>query len=628
MACPSTTCTETCRRSWLSFPSAFSKIWCTRLSSFYLAAVVISTVLLSSSVLELSHIFQSSRWSVQWPASWLQAMLPAGTADGEEVAGNWKQMRIVTSTFDNYTERILEQLQRNGSKSSPCHKVHTNVTRVVLGMLPGISAARSSDLRDGLGVTSLATGVEHTLLLVSYSADGSPRCAGGDFYETDLASSHWRSRPPIEDLGNGSYAVTLLVDDAFAGSFNFSAFLLFDAFHGLDHDCRRWMIDRQMVSLQVQFVKQEDRAAGSSSTHDAAEDQSPNGLFPQDLMKKRRRICDRDRDFARTRSWMGRWSRTWINDFCEADGEGRFRYCVPTEHDSCSSNESSYQSCEGRLSKLESNGWVYSTRGCTPKIFEAQEAWNCLDGRRLLFWGDSNFQDTIRNLLLFVLEIPVPQWTNISDWELQRSFEDYFVNPVRPDQAVHISSIFNGHHIVSGNFEGLGSLQDSDYRDSILKHFRENSSPDTIFMNSGLHDGVAFNTTAEYVTAVDLSLDFWESVWNSMRRKPRVVYRTTVTPAGYSRGMHSNPHKMEVFNRIIVERLHARLPTAQFVDAYDLTFPWHYDNNYSDGGHYGRAPGVNFFWHRKPHHYFVDIMLAHLLLNAICPQVAAAQEDS
>jgi len=78
----------------------------------------------------------------------------------------------------------------------------------------------------------------------------------------------------------------------------------------------------------------------------------------------------------------------------------------------------------------------------------------------------------------------------------------------------------------------------------------------------------------------------------------------------------------------MVERLHARLPTAQFVDAYDLTFPWHYDNNYSDGGHYGRAPGVDFFWHRKPHHYFVDIMLAHLLLNAICPQVAAAQEDS
>ncbi|OAE28414.1 hypothetical protein AXG93_115s1030 [Marchantia polymorpha subsp. ruderalis] len=68
--------------------------------------------------------------------------------------------------------------------------------------------------------------------------------------------------------------------------------------------------------------------------------------------------------------------------------------------------------------------------------------------------------------------------------------------------------------------------------------------------------------------------------------------------------MPGNPHKMESYNHVMVEKLRAerhRMPV-------------------NDGGHYGRAPGVALPpWHRKPHWYFVDIMLAHIFLNAICP---------
>lgn len=89
------------------------------------------------------------------------------------------------------------------------------------------------------------------------------------------------------------------------------------------------------------------------------------------------------------------------------------------------------------------------------------------------------------------------------------------------------------------------------------------------------------------------------------------MYRTTVAPAGFVRGSPSNPEKMEAYNLVMVEAFSKKFPEIRIVDSYDMTFPYHYDNNYSDGGHYGR-PG-------NGRHYFVDFMLVHILLNALCP---------
>lgn len=109
---------------------------------------------------------------------------------------------------------------------------------------------------------------------------------------------------------------------------------------------------------------------------------------------------------------------------------------------------------------------------------------------------------------------------------------------------------------------------------------------------------------------------------------PAIVYRTTVTGAGYAREQFGhardgvpNPHKMEIYNRIFVERLQQlQLPRFKVVDAFDLTFPWHYDLNCSDGVHYGREPSKT-VWKdvQIGHQYFVDLMLVHILLNAVCP---------
>ena len=47
-----------------------------------------------------------------------------------------------------------------------------------------------------------------------------------------------------------------------------------------------------------------------------------------------------------------------------------------------------------------------------------------------------------------------------------------------------------------------------------------------------------------------------------------------------------------------------------FLDFFDMTFPFHYDNLYSDGGHYGR-------W-GDPRSEMVDRMQVQVLLNGLC----------
>uniref|UniRef100_A0A0A9DY71 Uncharacterized protein n=1 Tax=Arundo donax TaxID=35708 RepID=A0A0A9DY71_ARUDO len=59
--------------------------------------------------------------------------------------------------------------------------------------------------------------------------------------------------------------------------------------------------------------------------------------------------------------------------------------------------------------------------------------------------------------------------------------------------------------------------------------------------------------------------------------------------------------------------------TGGVIDNFDMTYPWHYNNRCNDGVHYGRAP-ARLVWRdgKIGHQYFVDLMLGHVLLNAIC----------
>ncbi|KAL3679673.1 hypothetical protein R1sor_022629 [Riccia sorocarpa] len=91
--------------------------------------------------------------------------------------------------------------------------------------------------------------------------------------------------------------------------------------------------------------------------------------------------------------------------------------------------------------ELESNGWSYFAH-CSFKLFEQQDVWECLNNDWIVIWGDSNFQDTVRNLLLFILDWELPPLANLAEFELNRNYENFFINPNRPDQRSSASTLF------------------------------------------------------------------------------------------------------------------------------------------------------------------------------------------
>ncbi|EFJ30366.1 hypothetical protein SELMODRAFT_89928 [Selaginella moellendorffii] len=495
------------------------------------------------------------------------ALLPPEYLDrGSLPAGLWARAPDLSSA-----EILLRRVAENGTQG--CHNVST-----AAAVLFGIPRAE-----DG-GEITLAADEVHKFWIVSYAADGSRRCSGGDFYETDIsAGPTWKSRPPVTDLGDGAYLVELKVNGDFARSYNFTVSLVYTNFHGLDHVPNKWAFKKEMFRLLINFTAGSRRRKHQLHTCAASDLRSTTSPPSQ---------------------WQGRWSRTKFNSSCQLDKNGRYLCLDPAEQ--CDESQ-----CSGAINSLESNGWVYSAH-CKFRIWNSAEAWQCLDGKKLFFWGDSNHQDTVRNLLNFVLGHQLKF--------VDRIFVANFTNPANPSQVVRLASIFNGHPDPHHNFLGLGSLYVPQYRDFVQSVVRQGGMPDAVILNSGIHDGMNWKTMAEFLEAARNASVFWKDLLGD-ESKARVVFRSTVATGLGFRDLGSNPHKMEAFNSILGEELAKELGGLEhfmFVDDYDITFPWHYDFCCSDGAHFGQPPALKNWFDRIGHFYFVDLMLVHILLTAIC----------
>lgn len=512
----------------------------------------------------------------------------SGKAGGEADIPHQNWHNILLEESSNYTTTLTTLLHLNATSGSPCYRASTNWTR-----LEGLPEPL-------VGQYLFATDVLHRLTLIAYEENGERRCSGGDYFEVDFHNDHYRSRPPTVDFGNGSYGLDLIVPSRFAGSFVLEISLLYGNWHGLEISTVQWAKMKVLLTEQLKMVTDLGDPPIDQSVHNASLKQCAHG------------------DFDRT-SWQGRWTRTWFSEPCEADQEKRFR-CLP-EGDSRFQCEEPW--CFGPVGRLDSNGWAYSAH-CSFKIFQPDEAWKCLNGRWFLMWGDSNFQDTVRNLLLFVMDWPLPRGRGLSEYMFGRNYEEVFVNARAVDQTFQVSQVWNANVREEEMWEGLEILKHEEHQLRLQAYFHGTRWPDTIVMNSGMHDGIHHWTTQSYVESADWAVDWWIRFYTGLPldRRPQLLWRTTIAPAGLVRPMPSNPNKLEMYNHIIMEKLQAVgdvLP-IKFVDTFDLTFPFHYDNEYCDGGHYGRPPGSKETpWFGRPHWYFVDIMLAHIWLNALCP---------
>ncbi|XP_057430237.1 uncharacterized protein LOC130723270 [Lotus japonicus] len=473
---------------------------------------------------------------------------------------------LSTELEPNFTSNLLARWLARGGE--PCKD-----SKTVKISIPGLD-------NDGKMI-ELSAGDLHEFSFQALDDLGKPRCLGGDYFETDLSGESWKSRPLVKDFSNGSYSISLQVHPDFNGVYNLTVILLYRHFEGLKFTPWKFVYDRLLCNVQIRFYKSTARLP-ELETCKASD-------FGKDV-------------------WCGRWTRHGKNDDCQIGNDGRYRCLAPDFP--CKAPW-----CDGSLGILESNGWVYSAH-CSFKMYSAESAWKCLKNRWIFFWGDSNHVDTIRNMLNFVLELPEIH-------SVPRRFDMNFSNPKDSSQTVRITSIFNGHWNETKNYLGLDSLRDEGFQNLLRKYFSGDTIPDTVIMNSGLHDGVHWRNVRAFSTGADYAASFWKDVMGAVRQRglawPRVFYRTTVATGGYARSLAFNPNKMEVFNEVFLEKLKEAGIVSGVIDNFDMTFPWHFDNRCNDGVHYGRAP-IKMKWRdgQIGHQYFVDLMLAHVLLNALC----------
>lgn len=493
----------------------------------------------------------------------------------------------------NYSDGLLDKPGLHGSESGVkwlLAELESNFSVKLLSrwIAPGglpCRDGRTVDIAipglDGVDVVELTSGDNHEFVFEALDDSKNRRCWGGDYFETDLSGEAWKSRPLVRDFGNGSYSLSLQVHPDFTGDYDLTIILLYRHYEGLRYSPPKFFYDKELRKIRIRFVK-------------------GHAQLPQ------LQICQKS-DFDRD-LWTGRWTRHGKNDGCQISNDGRYR-CLPSDFP-CQSPW-----CNGSLGVLESNGWVYSSH-CSFKLFTTDYAWNCLKNRWIFFWGDSNHVDTIRNMLNFILGLPgIPK--------VPRRFDMNFTNPRDAAQSVRITSIFNGHWNETGNYQGLNSLQDEGFRNLLKKYFSEDTVPDTIIMNSGLHDGVFWRNIRVFTNGADFAASFWREVMDSVRKRglpvPQILYRTTVATGGYARALQFNPNKMEVFNWVVLDKFRRAGLISSVIDNFDMTFPWHFDNRCNDGVHYGRAPAKTKWKDGEiGHQYFVDLMLAHVLLNALC----------
>ncbi|XP_074294638.1 uncharacterized protein LOC141622495 [Silene latifolia] len=494
-----------------------------------------------------------------------QTCLEKNVTITHETAKKWEIIEWVSVELEpNYSSNLLARWLAPGGE--PCKDSQTNE----------IEFLNIDDKK----IISLSTGIVHEIYFRALDGQGNPHCQGGDYFEIDIAGESWKSRPPLRDYDNGTYSFTLQVEPHYTGNYTLRIILLFNHFKGLSFSPTRFAIDKQLRNLQIIFTWTESK-------------------LPE--LEKCRKS-----DFMRG-IWAGRWTRHGRNDTCEIDEDGRYR-CLDSNYP-CSNPW-----CHGSLGVLESNGWVYSAH-CSFKLFLGFDAWNCLNKRWIFLWGDSNHIDTIRNVMFFILDVAIPP--------ISRRFDLNITNPRDESQWVRITNVFNGHWDDKSNYLGLNSLSNEGYRNQLKDYFSGTVVPDIVLFNSGLHDGVHWPNIRRFIRGAEYAANFWKEVIEGVKKRgqnvPNFIFRSTITAGGYARTLAFNPNKIEAFNGVLLEKMRATGIVTGIIDSFDMTWAWHYDNRCNDGVHYGRFP-AKLKWRDGEigHQYFVDLMLGHVLLNAIC----------
>jgi hypothetical protein len=508
-------------------------------------------------------------------------------------------------------------------------------------------AAGAAPAAAGAPPRCVELGYPFSVALRARDAGGAGLCAGGDYVEAALAGARVRARPRTTDYGNGSYALEIFLpdDELLVGEAELSARVLFRALGGLarasDYAARFGVDAVALPAERLRLVRAGGCGAAGVAAAAAAAAAARGAPPPPPLAPPAAR-CD-EVDFTAAPFWDGHWV---------AQDRGAAE-CAPG-------------ACFGSPAAAALRAdWVYRLRGCAFALRAPAAARGCLDGGWLFSSGDSTALDSLGNLLNSTLALDARAALDVRARDAShvpsvlpkgRSFDAR--GPWAPaaggaNMSFRATNIWNAAPAEAGLPEdqcchGVAVISNGGWRgrhEAALRAAPE--PPSLLIVNSGLHDGMRYSLARtglrDYASDVEiLAAPFWDSLggWaarDGARCAPSLVWRATLAPAGTARTKRANPQFVEIMNRIVAGALlrgapprdaaarrarggcagGARAPDApgaaprwQFIDAFDMSFPWHFTNQVSDGGHYGR--------HHCDECAHVDIFMQQVLLNGVC----------
>eukprot|EP01012_Entosiphon_sulcatum_P006062 TRINITY_DN12822_c0_g1_i1.p1 TRINITY_DN12822_c0_g1~~TRINITY_DN12822_c0_g1_i1.p1 ORF type:complete len:195 (+),score=13.32 TRINITY_DN12822_c0_g1_i1:395-979(+) len=191
----------------------------------------------------------------------------------------------------------------------------------------------------------------------------------------------------------------------------------------------------------------------------------------------------------------------------------------------------------------------------------------------------------------------------------------------RREPCTRVTMMWNAfRNQYAGKHTGLRTYLDPLFRQRLLPLLANPTPPDFVIWNSNLHDQAMGGINQALHKQNLLAALNWLAHAQRPEAKTRFVWRTAKTPAGWKRfhkpaeGVMQTERLLTAASSVMLgERGRQRVPRRLLglVDAYDVTYPMHWDNNFADGHHYGlKGP-------RK----VVELMLVQLYLHALCPPI-------
>lgn len=433
-----------------------------------------------------------------------------------------------------------------------------------------------------------------------FSQDTS-RPAAGAHFEVLLHSHQFRYRPLIEDMNDGNYTLTISVPGFswLAGRYTLEIYLLCSGGGGVanDHFVGPSLVDvRSLDFVRVNSMNPPDHPCGLE-------------IWKQPV-------------------WSGYWIIQPAMSLSDAVGyERQFQETIMPLLD------------DPKIFPSNPNRWIYRLKTCFFPVRAASRSQFYINSSWIFMHGDSNMQDTTRNLALNALQLieDSAALSLLHSSPISLRTVDRTSDLILHNDSMHYRSsiINNGAYPPSYNYQGLLVYNNPDFLKSLKDAWMKEVPspyghpfhyPSLMYVNdAALHGaqdtwgpvglisyiGMFHDATLPALEDLHrLSMKVMSNVTNQLQKQTMWLWRTTITPAGNSRIMPANPHKVEILNHLIVQEVqeHSRKDQHNiqwsFIDAFDITYPWHFDNSLSDGGHYGRYGNS-----------MVDDMLVQVLLH-------------